>query len=337
MLTCRKADQEVGDDGQFVLPQHGSASLNGNAGDAGNPDGYDLEAQMPLRGREAGTNRTTQSHQHGGSNGISTGSGSSRSGAVLPCGCPAPDESDNDNQPAGHEHDITRHMGGDIVPRFTPLLHIAAVGPLKCNMVIIGDPQTREAVLVDPGGEEDVIIAAIEQLQVKITKILITHAHFDHLLAAGLIRSYTGAPVYLHPSDRILWDFLPMQLKLMGKTITTELFESIGKPDQSLADGQELGVLDGKCIHTPGHTQGSCCFYFEQSRILLAGDTLFNGSVGRTDLLGGDPEKLRHSIQTKLYSLPDAVTVIPGHGKRTTIGKEKNSNAIIRATSPSVL
>lgn len=274
-------------------------------------EGYEFEAQapiLPIR-REPGT---------------------------LPCGCP----SNTETRGASHSHgaqDFVMNMGSDIVPRFQPILHIEPVGPLKCNMVIVGDPVTKEVVLVDPGGDFEVIVGIIEKLQVKVLRILVTHAHFDHFLAAGMIRQHTGAPVYLHPKDKILWNFLPMQLKMLNIAISSELFNSIGSPDHDLQDNDELGVLDGKCLHTPGHTPGSCSFYFPESKLLLSGDTLFNGSVGRTDLLGGNQEDLIKSIRDKLYILPDAVAVIPGHGPKTTIGKEKHTNAVVREVTTSSL
>jgi glyoxylase-like metal-dependent hydrolase (beta-lactamase superfamily II) len=245
--------------------------------------------------------------------------------------------------PAGHAHAgastaaagasvaLSPHIGTDISAPFQPLLYTAAVGPLKCNMVILGDPETKEAVLVDPGGDAEKILGAVKDLGVTITKILITHAHFDHFLAAGEVRKATGAPVCLHPADRVLWDFLPMQLRLLGMVLPRETVAEIGRPDQWLADKQLIGVLDGVCIHTPGHSEGSCCFYWKDSKLLLSGDTLFRGSVGRSDMLGGNADRLKDSILTKLYALPDDVTVITGHGEKTMIGREKRNNAHIRA------
>lgn len=164
----------------------------------------------------------------------------------------------------------------------------------------------------------------------KITKILITHGHFDHFLAAGDLRKHTGAPIYLHSQDRALWQFLPMQLQMMGIKLPNSLLENHCAPDHDLTDGMPLGVLDGVTIHTPGHTQGSCCFYFASSRLLVAGDTLFRNSVGRTDLLGGNEHSLKTSILDKLYTLPDSVHVICGHGPSTVLGHEKRNNRFVR-------
>lgn len=129
----------------------------------------------------------------------------------------------------------------------------------------------------------------------------------------------------------MLWEFLPMQLRMLGMVLSREAIADIGKPDAWLTDKMQLGLLDGVVIHTPGHSEGSCCFYFHDSRLLLAGDTLFRGAVGRSDMLGGSPEKLKDSIVNKLYTLPDEVTVITGHGPSTMIGHEKRNNSYIRA------
>jgi len=201
------------------------------------------------------------------------------------------------------------------------------VGPLQCNMCIIGDPSTREAVLVDPGGDPEKIISLVKELKVKVTQILVTHGHFDHFLAADKVKKSLGAPIYLHKADLPLWKMLPMQCMLIGM----QGVAAIADPDEFLEDDQALKVLDGKCIHTPGHSPGSCCFYFASSSLLCSGDTLFRGSIGRTDLMGGDPRLIQKSIQMKLYTLPSSVRVIPGHNEETTIGYEKEHNAIIRA------
>jgi len=201
------------------------------------------------------------------------------------------------------------------------------VGPLLCNMCIIGDPATKEAVLVDPGGDPEAILSLVKELKVKVTQILVTHGHFDHFLAADQVKKSLGAPIYLHKADLPLWQMLPMQCLLIGM----QGVKSISDPDYFLEDGQKLKVLDGKCLHTPGHSPGSCCFYFPSHGLLCSGDTLFRGSIGRTDLMGGDSQLIQKSILEKLYTLPRTVRVVPGHNEETTIGYEREFNAIIRA------
>jgi len=201
------------------------------------------------------------------------------------------------------------------------------VGPLLCNMCIIGDPATKEAVLVDPGGDAETILSLVKELKVKVVQILVTHGHFDHFLAADKVKKALSAPVYLHKDDLSLWKMLPMQCLLIGM----QGVEAIPDPDHFLEDEQKLKVLDGKCLHTPGHSPGSCCFYFPSSQLLCSGDTLFRGSIGRTDLIGGDSGLIQKSILKKLYTLPKSVRVIPGHNEETTIGYEREHNAVIRA------
>ncbi len=198
-------------------------------------------------------------------------------------------------------------------------------------MTIIGDPETKNAIVVDPGGDAEYILDTIQEMGVNITRIYVTHGHFDHFLAAGELRKQLKVPIYLHAQDKILWNFLPIQLQMAKLTISRSTAEHIGNPDLWMEDGDDMGILDGKVIHTPGHSGGSCCFHFAQSRILIAGDTLFRGTVGRTDLMGGNNEVLTESILTKLYILPDSTYVITGHGPNTYIGHEKRNNGIIRA------
>jgi len=210
------------------------------------------------------------------------------------------------------------------------ILKTIPVGPLNCNMVIIGDPSTKNAVLVDPGGDAQKIIDLIKSLGVVICQILVTHAHFDHFLAAAEIKQFTKAPICLNQSDQGLWRILPLQCGLFGVPPPTG---SMPEPDQWLQDGQKLSILDGVCIHTPGHSPGSMCYYFASGNTVMTGDTLFKDSIGRTDLMGGDSNAIVKSIQDKLYTLPDNTKVIPGHGESTTIGFEKKHNQVVRARS----
>lgn len=199
------------------------------------------------------------------------------------------------------------------------------VGPLQCNCTVVGDDVTGVGYVCDPGGHPDRIMAVVEDLGLAIAGIVHTHAHLDHVLAANEIRRRTGAPVWLHRGDKFLWDGLEKQCVDYGVPYIPQ-----GDPDHWLEDGQTF-IGGGRCIHTPGHTPGSASFYFEDGQLLLAGDTLFLGSVGRTDFPGGDSSALKQSIQQKLYSLDEAAVVVTGHGPETSIGREMRQNRFVRA------
>ncbi|CAG9336303.1 unnamed protein product [Blepharisma stoltei] len=199
------------------------------------------------------------------------------------------------------------------------------VGPLQCNMVIIADPVTLEAVLIDPGGDADQIIQLIDSRGFKIKQIIITHGHVDHILAAPEIEKHTGAPVYYNANDRNLWLSISLQCLFLG----VQAPKKCPPPKNNLEDGDILQVRNGRVIHTPGHTQGSLCFYFEADKLVCTGDTLFMSGVGRTDLPGGNMQQLMQSLHEKVMTLPDDTRVIPGHGPETTIGDEKSSNPFL--------
>ena len=207
-----------------------------------------------------------------------------------------------------------------------------AVGPLQCNCTIVGHKASGTAVVIDPGGNAKMILAKLEEQNLKLVRVLHTHAHFDHFLASGQLRAATQAPLALHEHDRFLWDMLPMQCQLFGGEMPKS---PMPPPDETLEHEEPLATgweeaLQGQCIHTPGHTPGSCCFHVPQAKLLLGGDTLFKGSVGRTDLWGGNFKQLEDSIQSRLYTLDEATTVIAGHGPSTTIGDELRHNAVVR-------
>ena len=199
------------------------------------------------------------------------------------------------------------------------------VGPLQCNCTIIGDSETGVGYVFDPGGDASRIMATVESMGLKIIGIIHTHAHLDHILAAGEIQAQTGAPIWVHRSDMFLWDTVEMQCRMFGVPYTP-----VPNPDHWIEDEQEL-ECGGSCIHTPGHTPGSTSFYFEDSSLLIAGDTLFQGSIGRTDFEGGDAGLLVKSIQQRIYKLDESATVITGHGPETTIGQEMRFNSFVRA------
>ena len=208
----------------------------------------------------------------------------------------------------------------------SPFLRSFPVGPLQCNCSIIADPLTRQALVIDPGGDADVILKLIAEHDLKVIAIVHTHAHLDHILAAGEVQKATGAPIYLHRDDRFLWDAVERQCASFGIP-----FKPLPDPDRYLEDGQDLSCCGGVVIHTPGHTPGSTSFWFEDMKVLVAGDTLFQGSIGRTDFPGGSFDLIVKSIRERLYSLDEDATVITGHGPSTIIGIEKHSNMFVRA------
>ncbi len=211
------------------------------------------------------------------------------------------------------------------------ILKALAVGPFGCNCYIVGDDATREAVIIDPGDEAAEILRLARGL--KVGKILHTHGHLDHVSGTRGVREGTGAEILIHRADQALYERLTSQY-----ADTRKLFGiSLGKghdpvpPDGFLEDGGILtvGKLRIRVIHTPGHTPGGCCFQVGDA--LFSGDTLFCGSVGRTDLPGGDMEELEASIREKLYALAPATVVYPGHGPTTSIGDEKEGNTVVPA------
>lgn len=204
-----------------------------------------------------------------------------------------------------------------------------SVPPLGCNCSIIGDPITKQAIVVDPGGAADRILQEVRQLGLTVTHILHTHAHFDHFLASGDIRKATGATICLHRDDLNLWSNLEMQCRMFGVP-----YVPAPMPEYWLADDEKVlvGQVSVVALHTPGHTPGSMSFHLPHHRLVLAGDTLFRGSIGRTDLWGGDFQAIEQSILDRLYTLHDATVVVTGHGLDTEIGWEKESNQFVRAS-----
>ena len=216
------------------------------------------------------------------------------------------------------------------------LIHeILPVGLLQCNCSVVGDPATREAIVIDPGDEVDRILEVIGRHGLKVKAIVNTHAHIDHVGGLSKMQQQTGAPVLMHRDDLELYGHLDVQAAMIGMRapVRTEV-------DGFLGEGERIhwGPFSAQVIHTPGHTQGSLCLYlpFEESPDgtsqkpwLFAGDTLFAGSIGRTDLWGGSFEQIMMSLQTKLMELPDEAIVYPGHGPATTIGRERGTNPFL--------
>ena len=199
------------------------------------------------------------------------------------------------------------------------------VGPLQCNCTIVGDPISKKAIIVDPGGDAEKIMAEVDALGLKVVSIIHTHAHLDHILAAGEIKKATGASLYLHKEDQFLWDILEEQCRMFGVP-----YQAIPDPDEWLKDDADLACEGGVAIHTPGHTPGSMSFWFEDHKLLIAGDTLFKRSIGRTDLWGGDFDTIMKSIKERLMVLDEDAIIVTGHGPDTTIGDELASNPFIK-------
>ncbi|HKB71455.1 MAG TPA: MBL fold metallo-hydrolase [Thermoanaerobaculia bacterium] len=206
---------------------------------------------------------------------------------------------------------------------------VLPVGPLACNCAIVVDDASGLAAVVDPGDEPDRILDALGRAGARAAALLHTHAHFDHVAAAGAVHRATGAPIRLHPDDRFLYDMLTEQGRLFGFR-----FDDPEKVTEPLSDGETIAVGSSaiRVIHTPGHSPGSVCFLADgDAPVLFSGDTLFRESIGRTDLWGGSFPEIERSIRGRLYALPDALRVIPGHGEETTIGWEKERNPFVRA------
>lgn len=204
---------------------------------------------------------------------------------------------------------------------------IFPVGPLQCNCSVVGDDQTREAMVIDPGDQIDDILNILKAENLKLKQIVVTHAHIDHVGGAMKLKAATGAPILMNQNDQALLKMLDIQATWVGMKPpgTVEV-------DETLGDGSPLqtGKIASNVIHTPGHTEGSICLYFPHEKTLIAGDTLFAGSIGRTDLPGGSTDKIMRSLHQKLMALPDETHVVPGHGPATTIGKERETNPFLQ-------
>ena len=204
---------------------------------------------------------------------------------------------------------------------------ILPVGPLQCNCSVFGDEQTHQAMVVDPGDEISRVLEILARHSLKVTAIVITHAHIDHIGGAQKLKQATGAPVYMNLNDAELQKMLPVQATWLG----------MAQPDQVAIDAPAkdgdrilVGATEFHVLHTPGHTQGSISLYAPTEQTLIAGDTLFRDSIGRTDLPGGDGRQILRSIHDKLMPLPDNTIVFPGHGDATTIGREKQRNPFLQ-------
>lgn len=204
-----------------------------------------------------------------------------------------------------------------------------AVGPLGCNCSIVADLQAKRAIVIDPGGDFEEIDGRLRALGVAVDAIVHTHTHVDHVGSTAELQRKTGASASIHEGDRFLYELLPIQAALIGTEVPV-----VADVDSALADGRTLraGSIELAILHTPGHTPGSCCFVATEGGAtrVFAGDTLFRGSIGRTDLWGGDHEAILRSIHGKLLTLPDDALVVTGHGPGTTIGGERARNPFLR-------
>lgn len=207
-----------------------------------------------------------------------------------------------------------------------PATLVITTGGFVQNCWLLWDPESRDAVVIDPGEGSAEILAEIQRRDLRVAAIWLTHAHIDHVLGVTAIREATGAPVWLHPDDRRWYDALPEQGRFFGMSG----LEPLSPPEHELVDGKELGVGPWRFLvrHTPGHAPGHVAFLGHG--LAVAGDLLFVDSIGRTDLAGGDHATLLNSIRRVLLALPDETVVLPGHGPETTIGRERKLNPFLQ-------
>jgi hydroxyacylglutathione hydrolase len=202
------------------------------------------------------------------------------------------------------------------------------VGLFRENCWIVGSRQRGEACVIDPGDEPEQILALARDMGVRITRVVASHAHLDHIMAARDIVEATGAPFLLHQADVPIADNLPESARAwMGREVPPA-----PRPNAFPVDGDDLEVagVTLTVLHTPGHTPGSVSLYAREAKLLFSGDTLFRESIGRVDLPGGDFQQIAHSIAQRLYTLPEETRVLPGHMQETTIGYERDNNPFVR-------
>ena len=200
------------------------------------------------------------------------------------------------------------------------------VGLLQCNCTILGDETSHEAIVVDPGYDIPRILSLLNKHELTVRQIFVTHAHIDHIASALTLKQIIGAPILYSKNDIPLVDLMATQAAWFNLEVPTVQY-----PDHSPADNEVLRIsgIDATILHTPGHSQGSLCLHIPAANLLIAGDTLFAGSVGRTDLPGGNADQIIASIQERLLPLPGETLVIPGHGPTTTIARERATNPFL--------
>jgi hydroxyacylglutathione hydrolase len=202
-------------------------------------------------------------------------------------------------------------------------------GPLGCNCSLVVDAAAKRAIVVDPGGDFDLIQERLAAHGAKVEAIVHTHTHIDHVGATAGVQKSHGARACIHEGDRFLYDLLPVQSAMLGVPLP-----EIAEMEGSLVDGGTLtaGALEMGVLHTPGHTPGSCTFVVTSGGTtrVFSGDTLFRRGIGRTDLWGGDSDLIMKSLHEKILALPDDAIVVAGHGPDTTIGDERATNPFLR-------
>lgn len=200
------------------------------------------------------------------------------------------------------------------------------VGPVQTNVYVVGCAATKKGAIVDAGGNAAGLLGLADKHGLSVEMILQTHAHIDHVAAIPEVKRATGAPIYLHPDDDLLWQAAPMQGLRFGIHV-----EALPAYEHKLSDGQtlKLGELTAEVLWLPGHSPGSVAFYFAEQAVMLSGDVLFAGSMGRVDLPGSSPDAMRKSL-ARLKQFPDDVLVLSGHGPQTRIGREKQLNPFLR-------
>ncbi len=205
-------------------------------------------------------------------------------------------------------------------------LEYIKVGPLEVNCSVAVCPESGDAFVVDPGGNADEIIALIEKLGANVKLILITHAHFDHVIAAQRIKDFTGAPVYLPKKDKLLYRLMGLQFKMAN------VADKPVRIDRYMKEGDRIkvGSLSLEVFHSPGHSPGGSLLYMEAEKVLFAGDTIFRESIGNWKIPFGNLEKLLDSVMNKVLVLPEDTRVIPGHGDETTIAHERQHNPVMK-------
>jgi len=204
---------------------------------------------------------------------------------------------------------------------------IFPVGPLQCNCSVIGDEKTHDAMVIDPGDQIEGILEILRQEKLTLKQIVITHAHIDHVGGAMKLKAATGAPILMNQNDYALLKMLDMQAAWVGMRPPGDV-----QVDEAIGQGRvlKIGEISSNVVHTPGDTEGSICVYFPAEKKLIAGDTLFAGSIGRTDLPGGSMDKIMRSLHNQVMALPDETEVVPGHGPVTTIGEERATNPFLQ-------
>jgi glyoxylase-like metal-dependent hydrolase (beta-lactamase superfamily II) len=207
------------------------------------------------------------------------------------------------------------------------ILEMLTVGPFQENCYVIGDESSGAGAVIDPGDEAVRIALLVEQTGLQVEQIVITHAHIDHVGAVAALVDEYSCPVLMHAEAESMLEQLPTQAMMMGLR-----FGKVPKVDRYVEDHEVLtvGGLELHSLYTPGHAPGHLAFYVEGEGMVLSGDALFAGSVGRVDLPGGSMEVLMRSIEQRLFTLPDETRVYPGHGPPTTIGEEKMNNPFVR-------